>query len=60
MRISFAWPAPMGGDWSPSAATSLIGQKVKVDSIPAKVISCHLTKNGPLEVMIEVDDGHGV
>lgn len=60
MRISFAWPAPGGGEWSPSAAESLIGQKTMVDSIPAKVIDCQLTENGPLEVIIEVDDGHGI
>lgn len=56
MRISFAWPAPGGGDWSPEAAASLVGQETKVDGKPAKIIDCHLTSNGPLEVMIEVDD----
>lgn len=56
MKLSFAWPAPGGDEWSPEAAASLVGQKIKLDGIDGKVTECHLTDRGPLEVTIEVQD----
>lgn len=55
MKISFLWPAPGGGDWSPEAAASLVGQKTKVEGVPGKVTECHITANGPLEVTIDIE-----